>query len=33
MKHIDWNDLSQGVRDLVQARTGPVRGRGRLLPG
>lgn len=24
MQHTDWNDLSQAVRDLVQARTGPV---------
>ena len=25
MQHTDWNDLSQAVRDLVQAHTGPVR--------
>lgn len=24
MERADWNDLSQAVRDLVQARTGPV---------
>jgi hypothetical protein len=24
VQHTDWNDLSQAVRDLVQARTGPV---------
>ena len=25
VRHTDWNDLSQAVRDLVEARTGPVR--------
>jgi hypothetical protein len=25
VQHTDWNDLSQAVRDLVRARTGPVR--------
>jgi len=25
VQHTDWNDLSQAVRDLVEARTGPVR--------
>ncbi|HEX9359102.1 MAG TPA: phosphotransferase [Streptosporangiaceae bacterium] len=25
MKHTDWNDLSQAVRDLIEAHTGPVR--------
>jgi hypothetical protein len=25
LERSDWNDLNQAVRDLVQARTGPVR--------
>ena len=25
LRRTDWNDLSQAVRDLVEARTGPVR--------
>jgi hypothetical protein len=25
VQHTDWNDLSQAVRDLIQAHTGPVR--------